>query len=87
MNVLRRREDLVCRQVVELVTDYLEGALSRSDRRRFERHLRHCPNCTTYLAQIRQTIEVAGTLEPEDLSPEARREFTALYRRWREDDA
>ena len=44
--LLRRRDDLVCQQVVELVSDYLEGALSRKDRRRFEAHLRNCPNCT-----------------------------------------
>ncbi len=86
MKLLGRREDLVCRQVVELVTDYLEGALSRSDRRRFEAHLRACPNCTNYLAQIRETIEATGSLEPEDLSPEARREFTDLFHRWRAED-
>jgi len=82
MKLLRRHEDLVCQQVVELVTDYLDGALSRSDRRRFERHL---PNCTNYLAQMRETIAVTGTLRPDDLSPEARQEFTALFHRWTED--
>ncbi len=77
-----RRRDIVCRQAVELVTDYLEGALSRRDRRRFEAHLRACPNCTAYLEQIRVTIGLAGTVEPEDLSPEAREDLTDLYRRW-----
>jgi anti-sigma factor RsiW len=86
MHLLRRRSDLVCQQVVELVTDYLEGTLSRTDRRRFEAHLRHCPNCTAYLQQMRLTIAASGTLAPEDLSPEARREFTELYHRWRQDD-
>jgi anti-sigma factor RsiW len=81
---LRPRSDLVCQQVVELVTDYLEGALSRADRRRFERHLRGCPNCTNYLEQMRVTIATTGTLRPEDLSPEAEQEFTALFRRWRD---
>ena len=51
-----RRKDLVCQQAVELVTDYLEGSLSRRDRRRFEAHLRACPNCSAYLEQIRATI-------------------------------
>ncbi len=45
--------DLVCQQAVELVTDYLEGALGRRDRRRFESHLRACPNCRAYLEQIK----------------------------------
>ena len=78
-----RRRDIVCQQAVELVTDYLEGSLSRRDRRRFETHLRGCPNCSAYLEQIRMTIELAGTVEPDDLTPEARADLTDLYRRWR----
>ena len=66
--LLRRRSDLVCQQVVELVNDYLEGGLSRSDRRRFEAHLRSCPNCTNYLEQMRATIRALGTLHPDDLA-------------------
>lgn len=77
-----RRKDLVCQQAVELVTDYLEGALSRRDRRRFERHLRACPNCSAYLEQIRATIALAGSVEPEELSAEATQDLIDLYRRW-----
>ena len=77
-----RRKDLVCQQAVELVTDYLEGTLSRRDRRRLEAHLRACANCADYLEQIRVTIELAGTVGPEDLSVEARHELSELYRRW-----
>ena len=84
--LLRRRDQLVCQQVVELVTDYLEGALSRRDTRRFEGHLRGCPNCTAYLEQMRVTIAETGRLTPEDLSPEAREEFTDLFRAWQRDD-
>jgi anti-sigma factor RsiW len=78
-----RRRDIVCQQAVELVTDYLDGALSRRDRRRFESHLRACPNCSAYLEQIRITIELTGSIEPEDLTPQAREDITELYRRWR----
>ena len=81
--LLLRRKDIVCQQAVELVTDYLEGALSRRDRRRFEAHLRACPNCSAYLEQIRMTIALAGSIEPEDLTPEAKTDLTELYRRWR----
>jgi len=73
----------VCQQAVELVTDYLEGTLSRRRRRRFEAHLRACPNCAAYLEQIRMTIELTGTIEPDDLTPEAKTDLTDLYRRWR----
>ena len=80
MRLLSR--DLVCQQVVELVTDYLEGSLSRSQRRRFEAHLAGCPHCSKYLAQIQATIRLTGTLRPEDLTPEMREDFIAIYRRW-----
>jgi anti-sigma factor RsiW len=83
--LLRRRDELVCQQVVELVSDYLEGALSRPDRRRFEAHLRKCPNCANYLEQMRATIRATGSLHPDDLSPGVREEFTELFRRWREE--
>jgi anti-sigma factor RsiW len=73
---------LVCQQVVELVTDYLEDALPASDRQRFEQHLAGCPHCTEYLAQMRETIRLAGRITPEDLTPDMRTDLTALYRRW-----
>jgi anti-sigma factor RsiW len=82
MRLLLRR-DLVCQQAVELVTDYLEGTLSRRARKRFEAHLAGCPHCTEYLVQMRETIRLAGRLEPEDLTPQQRDEFVELYRRWR----
>ena len=78
-----RSRDLVCQQAVELVTDYLEGKLSRSGRRRFEAHLAACPHCTEYLAQMRETISLTGRLSPGDLTPQMRDEFVDLYRRWR----
>lgn len=77
-----RRKDLVCQQAVELVTDYLEESLSRRDRRRFEKHLRACPNCSAYLDQIRTTIALAGDVEVDDLTADARRDLIELYRRW-----
>ena len=83
MRLLSRKNPLVCQEVVELVTDYLDGALSRADRRRFEAHLADCPHCTEYLAQMRATIRLTGRLEPEDLTPEMRDDLGELYRRWR----
>ncbi len=78
-----RPRDLACQEVVELVTDYLEGALSAADRRGFERHLAGCPHCTEYLAQMRETIRLTGRLTPDDLTSGMRADFTDLYRRWR----
>lgn len=86
MGIFRRRPDAIaCQQAVELVTDYLEGALSPRDRARFEAHLGECPHCHEYFAQIRATIAALGRVEPEELAPETRDELVALYRRWRED--
>ena len=81
--MLLRRHDIVCQQAVELVTDYLEGTLSRRDRKRFERHLAACEHCTEYLEQMRATVRLSGQIAPEDLTPEMREEFTQLYQRWR----
>jgi anti-sigma factor RsiW len=78
--------EIPCQEVVELVTDYLEGTLSRGDRRRFEHHLAGCPHCTAYLAQMRETLRLTGRLIPEGLSPEMEREFAAIYERWQAGD-
>ena len=81
------RRGLVCQQVVELITDYLEGTLSRSDRRRLERHLAACPHCTEYLAQLRTTIAVTGQVTAGDLTGPMRDDLAEVYRRWRQDKA
>jgi anti-sigma factor RsiW len=76
-------EQLSCRELVELVTDYLEGALPEGERARFEDHISRCDGCETYLAQMRQTIELVGHLPAEALSPEAERELLEAFRGWR----
>ena len=83
MRIFRRRRALVCQQAVALVTDYLDDALSRADRHRFEAHIADCPHCRTYLEQIRTTIALTGRIEPDDLDREVQDELIALYRSWR----
>jgi anti-sigma factor RsiW len=78
-----RRPALVCQEMVELITDYLEGAMPRAQRRRFEAHIAGCEHCTEYLEQIRTTIRLSGRLQSHDLTPAMREEFSALYERWR----
>jgi predicted anti-sigma-YlaC factor YlaD len=73
---------LSCQELVELVTDYLEGALSPVDLRRFEEHTSGCENCTRYLEQLRQTIRITGTITTEDLSPEMEDELLGAFRDW-----
>ena len=75
-------EQLSCRELVELVTDYLEGALSEEERLRFEEHIDRCGGCRVYLEQIRQTVSVLGHLPPGVLSPDAERELLEAFRGW-----
>jgi anti-sigma factor RsiW len=75
-------EAFSCQELVELVTDYLEGALSPGDLRRFDAHIAGCDACTEYLRQLRETIRVVGTITPDDLSPEAESELLAVFARW-----
>ena len=76
-------EELSCQELVELVTDYLEGALPRELRERFDAHIAHCRGCQTYLAQMRATIRATGELTPESLSAEAERTLLDAFRGWR----
>jgi anti-sigma factor RsiW len=72
-----------CRQIVELVTEYLEGRLPVGERTLFEQHLVYCDWCRVYLEQFRQTIRMAGKIEEESLSPETREELVGLFRNWK----
>ncbi len=64
------RSTIICQEWVELVTDYLEGALPRRTMRSIDRHLRDCPHCTEYLAQMRRTIEITGSLPVDEDVPD-----------------
>ena len=75
---------LACQELVELVTDYFEGKLSWSDRRRFERHIGGCDHCTAYLEQMRLVIDATGHLTEHDLQPAARAELLEAFRGWRD---
>jgi predicted anti-sigma-YlaC factor YlaD len=75
-------DELTCQELVEIVSDYLEGALSEADRERFDAHLEICEGCRRYLDQMRTTIRVVGTLTEDDLDPGARVQFLQLFREW-----
>jgi anti-sigma factor RsiW len=77
-------EELSCQELVELVTDYLEGALPSELHERFERHIAHCSGCQTYLEQMRATIQATGELTAESLTPEAERTLLDAFRGWRQ---
>jgi anti-sigma factor RsiW len=72
-----------CRDVVELMTDYLEDALSPADRRRFEDHLTTCDGCTVYLEQLRTTMRLTGKIGSEVMPPELEAELVLVFRDWK----
>ncbi len=83
----RHRDDaLVCRDVVELVTDYLEGAMSARDRRAFEHHLSLCADCTAYVEQCRRTVDVLGRVQPEPPDETTRSALLDAFREFRPSD-
>ena len=84
----RRSADLVCIEFVEIVTSYLEGALSIQDRERFECHFDACPHCARYLLQLRETIVLTNRLTVDDvdvLEPAARDDLMAAFRSYQSD--
>jgi anti-sigma factor RsiW len=74
--------DLTCQELVELVSDYLEGALSPVERARFEQHISRCDGCATYLDQMKRTIALVGTLTEETVDPPARDTLLRAFRDW-----
>jgi anti-sigma factor RsiW len=76
--------ELVCKEVVEMVTDYLGGTLARADQGRFDHHLSTCPPCTAYLAQVRTTLDLAAELGSAAAPPtdDVARQLGDLFRRW-----
>ena len=64
--------DMVCQELVEVLTEYLDGALGAHDRARLEAHLAVCDDCQVYLDQFNATIALADGAKPESVPPELR---------------
>jgi anti-sigma factor RsiW len=75
--------ELTCKDLVELVTDYFEGALSPAERERFDLHIAKCDWCKIYLEQMQTTIRTLGSLSEESINPRAREELLSAFRDWR----
>jgi anti-sigma factor RsiW len=76
-------DELTCKELVELVTDYLEESLDSTERSRFDAHLSKCTGCTNYVSQMRRTIQTTGYLSEDELSPEAERDLLEAFRGWK----
>ncbi len=80
---MRLERELACREIVELVTAYLDDALIPADRERFEEHLVFCDGCGRYLEQMRQTIAATGRLDAGELPAELEERLLEAFRGWR----
>jgi predicted anti-sigma-YlaC factor YlaD len=81
---MSENNDMACREVVELLTEYLEEALGAADRARLEEHVSGCGGCTNALAQMRETIRLTGTLTEQDLPDPLRDSIRDAFLTWRE---
>lgn len=77
--------NLTCKELVELVTDYFEGALPPPERLRFEQHLSGCQGCTVYVEQIRQAIFVTGKLLDDVIKPDEKQKLLAVFADWKKE--
>jgi predicted anti-sigma-YlaC factor YlaD len=78
-----RIDELTCRELVEVITDYLEGSLAPAERVRFEEHIVMCVPCTVYLEQMRETIRLTGMLREEEIPEPARERLLETFRDWK----
>ena len=76
-------EHLSCQEVVELVTDYLDGALPSEEAALFEQHINFCDGCIWYVEQLRSTVQVLGEIREEDVSAQAKDRLMGAFREWR----
>jgi predicted anti-sigma-YlaC factor YlaD len=83
---LRRRRTpgpMACRELVDLATAYIEGTLPDADRERLEFHLSLCEGCRMYIDQMRDTLQMLGRIEPDDVSPAAYDELSKAFGAWK----
>ena len=80
---LFKRQGLACIELVEVITDYLEGAMPARKRRLLEQHLTACDGCEAYVEQMRRTIETTGRLRQEDIPPELEERLLVAFETWK----
>ena len=78
-------DEIVCRELVELVTPYLENVLPPDERALVDRHLDECDGCRTYVEQMRMTVRAIGHVPDEAITSQTRSEVLAIFRAWRDD--
>ena len=80
---MTEQREITCREMVELMTDYLEGSMPPDDRTKFEEHLSICDGCTNYLRQLQETIRVTGMLTEEQIPEDHKNQLLMAFRGWK----
>jgi anti-sigma factor RsiW len=76
-------DEIVCRELVELVTPYLEDALPPDERALVDQHLASCDGCAAYVQQMRLTIRAIGHVSEDAITSKTREDVLAIFRNWR----
>ncbi len=88
MRLFRRKlPDVTCLDFVDVITAYLDDALPHRERLGLEAHFADCPDCALYLEQLRETMRLTGSIELEQLSPDARDDLMHAFAAWRATDS
>lgn len=74
---------MTCKELVEIVTDYIEGTMPSADRERFEEHLKLCPYCVDYVEQVRAAMHVLGAAPEEPPEPHTQQRLLEAFRNWK----
>jgi anti-sigma factor RsiW len=82
---MTQTSEMTCRELVEVITDYLEGRMDPADRVRFEHHLVMCDECVVYLQQMRQTVRLVGALTEHSIEEAAKQQLLQAFRTWKHD--
>jgi anti-sigma factor (TIGR02949 family) len=77
-------KEMACKELVDVLTDYLDGNLPPDDRQRLEAHLDECPYCVDYLAQMKETVDALGGVNLEPLAPERQEVVLEAFRGWQD---
>jgi len=76
-------DHITCQEVVELVTGYLEGALSPEETDLFEQHINFCDGCDWYVDEMRTTVATVGKIQEEEIRAETRDKLMTAFRDWK----
>ncbi len=78
--------ELSCKELTQLITEYLEGVLSSTDRERFESHLSRCPGCITYIEQMQETVKQLGNMPSVEIPSNLESSIVDAFRAWKKAD-